>query len=151
MTLLNISNICTIDSFCLEIVKNHFYELDNVSPNFRIADSTEIEILKEEILEEMFEEKYQEEEENFLDLIRTYTGYKDDTPLKDLVRKIHNYISSTPFPKQWLNDAVEMFNLKEQDLMDKGFEQTIWGKELLRELNEEIEDDIMVLEDAKKL
>ncbi len=151
MTLLNISNICTIDSFCLEIVKNHFYELDNVSPNFRIADSTEIEILKEEILEEMFEEKYQEEEENFLDLIRTYTGYKDDTPLKDLVRKIHNYISSTPFPKQWLNDAVEMFNLKEQDLMDKGFEQTIWGKELLLELNEEIEDDIMVLEDAKKL
>ncbi len=151
MTLLNISNICTIDSFCLEIVKNHFYELDNVSPNFRIADSTEIEILKEEILEEMFEEKYQIEEENFLDLIRTYTGYKDDTPLKDLVRKIHNYISSTPFPKQWLNDAVEMFNLEEQDLMDKDFKQTIWGKELLLELNEEIEDDIMVLEDAKKL
>ena len=38
ITLLNVSNICTIDSFCLQIVRNHFYELENVSPNLRIAD-----------------------------------------------------------------------------------------------------------------
>ena len=51
------SNICTIHSFCLDVIKNNFYEID-VSPNFRIGDSTEIEILKQEILEEIFEEKY---------------------------------------------------------------------------------------------
>ena len=26
ITLLNKASICTIDSFCLEVVKNHFYE-----------------------------------------------------------------------------------------------------------------------------
>lgn len=29
INLLNRSSICTIDSFCLEVIKNNFYELDN--------------------------------------------------------------------------------------------------------------------------
>ena len=45
ITLLNKASICTIDSFCLDVVRNHLYELDNVSPNFRIGDTTEIELL----------------------------------------------------------------------------------------------------------
>ncbi len=57
ITLLNKASICTIDSFCLEVVRNNFYELDNVSPNFRIADTTEIELLKQEVLEDIFEKK----------------------------------------------------------------------------------------------
>ena len=40
ITLLNKASICTIDSFCLEVVRNNFYELENLSPNFRIADTT---------------------------------------------------------------------------------------------------------------
>ena len=39
-------------TFFIEIVRNNFYELENVSPNFRIADTTEIELLKQEVIEE---------------------------------------------------------------------------------------------------
>ena len=49
VTLLNKASICTIDSFCLDVVRNNFYQLENISPNFRIADTTEIELLKQEI------------------------------------------------------------------------------------------------------
>ena len=65
ITLLAKSNICTIDSFCLEVVRNNFYELENISPNFRIADSTEIELLKQETIEDIFEEKYETEDKDF--------------------------------------------------------------------------------------
>ena len=112
ITLLNMANICTIDSFCLDIVRNNFYELENISPNFRIADTTEIDLLKEEVLEDIFEAKYENEEPDFEKLINTYTSYRDDTPLKDLVKKIYNYISSNPFPLEWLHEKVEMFNLR---------------------------------------
>ena len=112
ITLLNMANICTIDSFCLDIVRNNFYELENISPNFRIADTTEIDLLKEEVLEDIFEAKYENEEPDFEKLIHTYTSYRDDTPLKDLVKKIYNYISSNPFPLEWLHEKVEMFNLR---------------------------------------
>ena len=47
--LLNKASICTIDSFCLDVIKNNFYEID-VSANTRIADSTEMLLLKQEVL-----------------------------------------------------------------------------------------------------
>ena len=56
INLINKAEICTIDSFCLDVIKNNFYEID-ISPNFRIADSAEIELIKQEVLEKLFEEK----------------------------------------------------------------------------------------------
>lgn len=176
ITLLNKASICTIDSFCLEIVRNYFYELDNVSPNFRIGDTTEIELLKQEVIEEIFEKKYEEENEDFIKLINTYTSYKDDTPLKDLTLKIYSYIQSNPFPQKWLREKIEMFNIiddsnidniakqnlenqkneknKKDEKIENGgekkeehddFSNTMWGKELLKELEEELIDDITTL------
>lgn len=148
ITLINKASICTIDSFCLEVVRNNFFELDNISPNFRIADTTEIELLKQEVIEDIFEEKYENQDENFSKLINTYTSYRDDTPLKELVLKTYSYIQSSPFPKEWLNEKTEMFNLK--DKLNEDFSKTPWGNILLKEIEEEIIDDIKTLEDIKK-
>ena len=71
ITLLNKASICTIDSFCLEVVRNNFYQLENLSPNFRIADTTEIELLKQDVIEEIFENKYEKEDKDFIKLINT--------------------------------------------------------------------------------
>lgn len=146
ITLLNMASICTIDSFCLEVVKNNFYELDNVSPNFRIADTPEIELLKQEILDELFENKYLSEDKDFTKLINTYTSYRDDTPLKDLILNIYSYISSSPYPKKWLNEKIEMFNIENQ--LNEDFSKTPWGEILLGEMDEELTDDITILEDV---
>ena len=148
ITLLNMASICTIDSFCLDVVKNNFYELENVSPNFRIADTPEIELLKQEILDELFENKYISEDKDFTKLINTYTSYRDDTPLKDLILSIYSYISSSPYPLKWLNEKIEMFNIKDE--LDKDFSQTPWGKVLLEEMDEELTDDLAILEDTVK-
>ena len=145
--LLNKANICTIDSFCLDVLRNNFFETD-ISPNFRIGDTSEMELLKQEVLEELFEEKYEEKNADFQKLIKTYTSYTDDTPLKDLMLKIFNFISSSPYPRNWLNSAVEKFNIKN----DIEFTQTEWGNLLKQEIEEEILDDIAILEaEAKKL
>ena len=119
-----------------------------MSPNFRIADTTEIELLKEEVLEDLFEEKYETEDKDFEDLITTYTTYRDDTPLKELVKKIHGYIYSNPFPQKWLHEKIEMFNLEEQGLLEQDFSKTLWGAELLKDLEEETKNDITILEDV---
>ena len=148
INLLNKASICTIDSFCLEVVKNYFYELDNISPNFRIGDTTEIELLKQEVLEELFEKKYEEENADFAKLLNVYTTYRDDTPLKELILKIDNYMQSNPFPQKWLKEKVEMYHL-EQDV-NKDMSETPWGKVLLQEVEEELIDAISSLEQAKE-
>ena len=111
VTLLNKASICTIDSFCLDVVRNNFFEID-ISQNFRIGDTTETEILKQEVIEDLFEEKYENEDKDFEKLINTYTSYKDDTPLKELILKIYTYIQSNPFPEKWLKEKILILTLK---------------------------------------
>ncbi len=145
ITLLPKANICTIDSFCLDIVKNNFFELD-ISPNFRIADEIELKILKQETLEELFEDKYENQEEDFLELINTYTTYRGDENLQEIVLKIYNYIQSTPYPERWLNEQIEKFNMTEE--ID--FSKTIWGKNLYKNAKEDIFDAILQLTDLRE-
>jgi len=146
VTLLNKANICTIDSFCLDVVRNNFFEID-ISQNFRIGDTTEIEILKQDVIEDLFEEKYETEDKDFEKLINTYTSYKDDIPLKELILKIYTYIQSNPFPEKWLNEKIEMFNLSGQ--LEQDFAETVWGKQLLKQVEEILQDGIIKLEAEK--
>ena len=146
ITLINKASICTIDSFCLDVIKNNFYEID-ISPNFRIADTAETNLLKQDILEELFENKYESQDKNFTKLVTTYTSYRDDTPLKDLVLKVYEYIQSNPFPAKWLEEKVEMFNVN--DRLDTNFAKTVWGEKLLEEIEEELIDDILMLQKVK--
>ena len=106
--LLGKSHICTIHAFCLEVIKNNFFEID-LSANFRIGTEEEIEILKQEVLEDVFEKLYEEENEDFAKLIDTYTGYRGDEPLKEMILKIYRFIQSAPFPNEWLAEKIDMF------------------------------------------
>ena len=146
ITLLNKASICTIDSFCLDVIKNNFFEIE-ISPNFRIADTAEIDLLKQEVLEKLFEEKYENHDQNFEKLIKTYTSYRDDTPLKDMVLRIYTYIESNPFPLKWLKEQVEKFNIKD---IKQDFSNTEWGKILLQNMKEEVEDSIKKLKAEEK-
>ena len=139
--LLGKSNICTIHSFCLDVIRNNFYEID-LSSNFRIGSEEETELLKQEVLDDVFEELYETENEDFAKLVDTYTGYRGDKALKDIVFKIFRFIQSSPFPEDWLEEKVKKFNKidKTQD-----FSETDWGKILLQEIRDEVIDSIQSL------
>ncbi len=136
--LLGKSNICTIHSFCLDVIKNNFFEID-LSANFRIGSEEEIELLKQEVLEDVFEELYEDEDENFARLVDTYTGYMGDEPLKEMILKIYKFMQSSPFPREWLVEKVRMF---EDDKKQKDFSESVWGKILLNNLKEQLIDSI---------
>ena len=131
------ANISTIHAFCLEVIKNNFFEID-LSSNFRIATEEEIDLLKQEVLEDLFEKYYEENDEDFIKLIDTYAGYRGDENLKELVLKIHNFIGSSPYPRKWLHEKVELFNKSKQTETDFG--KTIWGKIILKEFSDRIEN-----------
>lgn len=136
------ANICTIHSFCLDVIRNHFYEI-GISPNIRIGKPNEMELLKRQILEDLFEEKYEKEDEEFLLLVDTYTNYRGDEPLKELVLRMLRNMNSNPFPEEWLLSAVEDFKSCKEI---KDFGQTKWGKILLEEIQEELQMCLLELE-----
>ena len=147
INLLPKASICTIDSFCLDVVKNNFYEI-GISPNFRIGDNTELELLKQETIEELFEEKYEVNDEKFLKLLETYSTYLSDDSLKNLILGIYNFIQSSPFPNDWLEEKVEEFNIGNNIKLD--FSNTVWGKIILENIKENVLDCKLKLEDILK-
>ncbi len=136
------SNICTIHSFCLDVIRNYFYEI-GISPNIRIGNQSEMELLQRQVLEDIFEEKYEKEEESFLLLIDTYTNYRGDDQLKELILNIVKTIRSNPFPEEWLFEAVEDFYTEG---ISEDFGTSKWGKILLQEIKEELEVCLLELE-----
>lgn len=145
--LLNKANISTIHSFCLDVIRNNFYEID-ASANFRVADSAEVELLKQEIIDDLFEEKYVSEDKSFEKLLNIYTNYRGDENLRQLILNIYRFIQSSPFPEKWLNDQVEKFNLK--DKLENDFSETKWGEILLENFKEELTDSILKLKQVQK-
>ena len=144
IVLLNKASICTIDSFCLDVIRNNFFEI-GVSSNFRIADNTELELLRQDAIEETFEELYLDEEEEFQTLIENYSGYKDDENLKNIILKIYNFIQSSPFPEDWLEEKVQIFNSN----IEK-FSETVWAKILLKNFKDELQNSIQILKTYKR-
>ena len=145
ITLLNKASICTIHSFCLDVIRNNFYEIDT-SANFRIGDTAEIEMLKNDVLEELFEDKYANQDKGFIKLIETYTDYRGDEKLQNIILNIYKYIQSNPFPEKWLNEKVDEFKVD----TNSDFANTIWGKVILENMKNEIQSMIVKLEKVKK-
>lgn len=141
--LLNKASICTIHSFCLNVIHNHFYEIDLPS-NFKIADTAEIDLLKQEVLDDLFEQKYTENDKNFIELLENYTNYRGDEALQELVLKIYKFIQSSPFPIKWLQEKLELLKIEDKDIS-----QTIWGKLIIQTVDDDIQESIMQLEVTK--
>ena len=126
IVLLGKSHICTIHSFCLDVIKNFFYEID-IPSNFKIASSEENALYQQEVIEELFDELYEKNDKDFLKLVDNYATYRSDDRLKEMIIEIYEFIQSMPFPMKWLDEKIDMFNLEYVD--DIG--QTDWGNILL--------------------
>lgn len=124
ITLLNKATITTLHAFCIEVVKKHFHYID-IDPIFRIGDTTETSILQLEALEELFEKEYEKDDAVFIELVESFGGTKEDTPLQELILKIYHFIQSQPKPYQWLRDRIEDFNLNEEEFQHSQWMSTI--------------------------
>ena len=134
LALLNKSNITTIHSFCLDIIKNNFHLID-LDPGFRIGDETECTIIKQDVLIELFEDKYDKEDEDFLNLIEAYCTNRDDERLKEIVLKLYNFSMSGPWPSVWLREKAQEFNINSLDELEKASWYKVLKESLYLDLN----------------
>ena len=119
MKLLKRASITTLDSFCIELVKNNFNVL-GIDPNFKICDNIKSEILKNKAMQSVLESKY--ENTNDLYKVLELFGGKEENFISTLLR-VYTYIQSFPYPFKYLKNAIEMYN---EDILD--LSETNFGK-----------------------
>lgn len=110
---LPLADICTIHAFCGRLLRSRFYQAD-IDPAFRIIasdDGTGREI-SARALDETFETAYEENGEDFKELLATWFYKKKDKHLRTLVLKLHENACLTA-------DCVQTLSRVGEDNFDK--------------------------------
>ena len=94
------ARITTIDSFCLDLIRNHFNMLD-LDPAFRIGDEGELILLRADVMQEMLEDYYTDSEERFVRFVETYARGKNDAGIEELIMQVYTFSQSNPYPEEW--------------------------------------------------
>lgn len=146
LTLLGKSSIMTIHAFCLEVIRRNFYMIE-LDPDFRIADSTETVLLKQDTILNLFEKKFEEGNDDFLSLVESFGGVKDDRKLQDIVLSLYDFVMSGPFPKKWLKKASDAFNMPQntENSEDSDFSKKEWGKIIIESMRIELQGILSAL------
>ncbi len=123
------ADINTIDSFCLNVVKNNFHVLA-ADPNFSIMDNNARNMLMDDALSELFMSLYAsenaEESERFNSLVNIYASNRDDEGLKRVIRKVYNFTEPFPDPSEWLSEKADMYS---GDMAESKWVKDIFFKE----------------------
>ena len=77
------ASITTIHSFCLNLVREHFIDID-LDPGFKVADTNEIELLKGDVMKELLEEEYEAAAPEFLNFADQFTVRNSDREIEKL-------------------------------------------------------------------
>lgn len=115
LSLLQRASISTLHSFCLEVVKEHAYLLD-IDPSFRMANTMEIDLFKQDVLDDLFEEWYGAEDENadaFFAVVDRFSNDRSDVDVESLILDLYTFSIQNPRPEQWLDSLAEVYHIPE--------------------------------------
>lgn len=141
-TLIHNTQITTIDSFCMFVIRNNFNDI-GLDPGFRVADEGELRLLKQDVMQELLEERFAGKEERFLHCVEYFSTGNQDKAIEGHILKLYQFAESNPWPEEWLEgrkgdyavDSIE--ELERAEFMEFGMEQVRFATEdCLRKMQE---------------
>ncbi len=127
--------ITTIHGFCLNVVKNHFHEI-NIDPGFRVADEGECKLLKADVMEHILESAYENAEDDFVQMTECYGAKKTDKAIESLISNLYHYAMSHPYPDVWLQTCKQAYHTNEAVRM----EDCCFTEDILSDINSTLMD-----------
>ena len=104
--LLPFAKICTIDSFCNDLVRENFHAL-GISPDYSLLDNETAVIMKNDVCEAMLERAYEEDSDGrFSELSDMMSSGSSDEDFAKLIIKMYDISTAYPFPDQWLDSLI---------------------------------------------
>lgn len=141
--LLHNAQITTIDSFCLFVLRNNFQDI-GLDPAFRVADEGELELLRQEVLAALLEERFAAGEESFYHCVEYFCPGGRESVLEEHILKLCEYALSFPFPEEWLNERKADYRIADVEAL----EQSEWGQYLLVHVQRLIESYCQDMQEA---
>ena len=110
LALFESAHIGTLHSFCLKLLRQHFYELE-LDPQLTVMAEEEARLLADETMDGILEGNYAgkaDSAEAVQQLIQTH-GRGWDQPVRALVLRLHHYTQTLRDPETWFASQLAMF------------------------------------------
>lgn len=144
LSLLDTADITTFDAYALSLVKKYHYYLD-VSKDIGIIDSSVMSLYKRKALNDIFERLYEEQDSDFLSLIKEYS-VKDDKEIFNFILNINDKLDLKTNKLKYLDNYLE--DKFKEDIIDDDI--TSYTKEILK-LIDNIRDYLEYIDDNEYL
>lgn len=109
LSLLSNAKICTIDSFCITLVRENFYEL-GINHDFINMDESELSLLEDNVIDEVLDGYFESGEKDFISVIELFTTPNSDKAIVQAIKRILRFIYAQPFPYSWTAAMTELYN-----------------------------------------
>ena len=109
ISLISNASISTMHAFCINVLRENF-DILGIDPSFVIGNESTISILKDEAIQEVLDERFENDDLELFILEDIYSSRYDDTNLINIVYSIYRYIQSKKEPFEWLYNQVEKYN-----------------------------------------
>lgn len=113
-TLVHRALITTIDSFCLDVIRNHFGDAD-IDPDFRVCDEGEAHLIRMDVLSRTLEKAYENADPDFLNCVESFCPGNNDSTLEDIILSLSNVADSYPWPLEYLEERKKDHSIKSKD------------------------------------
>ncbi len=114
------ANICTISSYCLNLVKENFALL-GISPHVRVIDETESEMLLRRVADELIQKGYNNDDGAFLLIADNFSGDKGDEPLIKTMLQLYGALRVTMQRDSLLRSCADSLRADAETTLKEGF------------------------------
>ena len=122
--LLQRASICTIDAFCLDLLRRHFQALD-IPPDFTPADPGSVAVLRTAALAETMEQACRDPD--FCAFADLYGKGRTDQPAGEAILQVYDFLRALPDYDKKLDEFLAPWQA------ENGFASTCWHRLLLAE------------------
>lgn len=137
------AQIMTIDSFCLDLIRNHYNTLD-IDPAFRIGDEGELTLLRGDVMEQVLESCYEEADDGFIQFSEQFGSGKSDKAMEDVILQAWQFSQSHPWPDEWLSQCRQQMEAEAAGDLDS----SVWMQFLLKDVSLQMEELAAQAEEA---
>ena len=106
--LLASAKICTIDSFCIDLVRENF-DKAGISPDFKMSDGNSLRPYDEKVMADIINRYFGEENPTFLRLLDIIGAEYDDFNFMNFALELYYYSRQMPFPKNWFDSLSDFY------------------------------------------
>ena len=136
---INDAFIKTLHSFCADMLRENFYLSDNLSPSFKIAADSKQALLRKDAIDELFENEYEKNDQEFIGFLHNFAKEKDDKDAKEIVLDLYDFSKSQVDPENWIKyHTSNKFDFSEfKKIIEKKVDDIIKNAEELKIFIEE--------------